>query len=265
MNYESYRVIDFGVCLQSQPFIIIGSDEVQRISRKGMDVSSCRRPRFRVSTSEIPPFRLETDIRYRWPRKSRVHRVPYQLLSQFPPPTMFAFQILLLWLCSVIIVAAPTADSTIPAVHQHDKRAAECYPPTRFETLDTVDINPIDCGLAIRDMPTTMKLGDGDMFAPLGGFGNTVHDGSPFRLPRHFASGSYMIGVTMAPGVWAKPTVQAGTKSLSKLLVSSLYVRLCPNHTGAGGTTCQASISRSISMFSSMPTISTFWYRSTTS
>ncbi len=117
---------------------------------------------------------------------------------------MFAFQILLLWLCSVIIVAAPTADSTIPAVHQHDKRAAECYPPTRFETLDTVDINPIDCGLAIRDMPTTMKLGDGDMFAPLGGFGNTVHDGSPFRLPRHFASGSYMIGVTMAPGGMGK-------------------------------------------------------------
>lgn len=112
---------------------------------------------------------------------------------------MPAFPILLLWLCSVIAVAAPTADSIYPAVHQHDKRAAECYPPTRFETLDTVDINPIDCGLAILDMPTTIKLGHGDMFAPVGGFGNTVHNGSPFKLPRHFARGSCMIGVTMAP------------------------------------------------------------------
>ena len=111
---------------------------------------------------------------------------------------MLVLPITFLWLCS-IAVAAPTTDSSHTALQQRDG-LPNCYP---IEQLDTVYLNPNDCLQALVDMPVTATT-RGSINAVAGDFGNMVAAGSPFKLPRHFANGNCMIGVTMAAASLAR-------------------------------------------------------------
>ena len=117
---------------------------------------------------------------------------------------MFVLPVVFLGLCSVTVsVAVPTVDFAPAAVRQLHKRTAECFP---MDQVDTADLNPVDCVDAIQGMPIPTSLDPGDWMAVSGDFGNAVNVGSPFKLPRHFAKGNCMIGVTMVPAALNKGT-----------------------------------------------------------
>lgn len=124
--------------------------------------------------------------------------------SQAQSLAMRVFPVVLLGLFSVSI-AVPTHTSANTAVHQLSKRAAQCFP---FERLETVGINPADCVAALGTIPITDTM--------FGDFGNKVAAGSHYKLPRHFAQGNCMIGVTMMP---------AGLSQMDKSSWPEIYLR----------------------------------------
>lgn len=137
---------------------------------------------------------------------------------------MRVFPVVLLGLFSVSI-AVPTDTSANMAVHQLSKRAIQCFP---LERLETVDLNPTDCVAALHDMPMTDSIN--------GDFGNNLAAGDHYKLPRHFAKGNCIIGVTMMPAglsrmdrsTWAEIAIRA-TAILTKCV-------LVPGMTRRGGS-----------------------------
>lgn len=90
-------------------------------------------------------------------------------------------------------LAMPTANS-ISVLHQLQKRDAMCYEAQR---AGTAALNPVDCIAAVLSMPITRAPGRSGLPAVVSQFGSSVPNGSPFKLPRHFAFGGCMVGVTM--------------------------------------------------------------------
>ncbi len=87
------------------------------------------------------------------------------------------------WLFFIALAAAVTKASVL------QKRAPICY-GGQFE--HTGSIQPMDCIMAARSMPTTSVEARFGVHAP---------DGSASKLPRHFASGRCMVGVSMAMSI----------------------------------------------------------------
>lgn len=105
--------------------------------------------------------------------------------------TMLIFPILSFLLSATL--AMPTANS-ISVLDQLQKRDAMCYEAQR---AGTVALNPVDCTAAVLTIPMTRAPGGSGITAVISQFGNSLPNGSPFKLPRHFAFGGCMVGVTM--------------------------------------------------------------------
>lgn len=126
---------------------------------------------------------------------------PSRPSSQVQAFTMLVIPVVLLSLISVT-VAAPTTDSR--AENHLQKRAiATCYPIERPET-SVLNLN--DCNEAIKRIPTTKNLDGAGQDRVDGQFGTYGPAWSPFKLPRHFAHGNCMIGVTMVSSAGGSET-----------------------------------------------------------